>query len=254
MAAYDPRGYWSYVAREIASRSAQNVVAGDDTPFYRYQRDVFVKCLLTSMSVKGQSVLEVGCGPGGNLSELVKNNPSRLVGCDISPDMIDLASSRSIGLPIELLVVDGTSLPFKDAEFDVTFTVTVLQHNQDEMLNVLVPEICRVTKTWIFLFESTSQQKRPSYSFVGRPVLEYATLCTDNGFEFQEVEFLNLPVSERVCSILMGRLNWRGRKEGEPVTTLSVLLQRMVLPMTKILDGAVKHNEGLTKMVFGRRA
>src|SRR4249920_3943616 len=130
---YEPREYWTQVAEEIGQRSDSNFFAGLDTPFYRYKRSKFLEKFLRTIPAAGTSILEVGCGPGGNLLELARLGPQRLAGCDISPAMIDLAT-RNTGenATIELVLTDGKTLPFGDREFEITFTSTVLQHNLDD--------------------------------------------------------------------------------------------------------------------------
>jgi hypothetical protein len=40
--AYNPETYWSRVGQEIEKRAGDNVVAGDDNPYYRYKRSRFL--------------------------------------------------------------------------------------------------------------------------------------------------------------------------------------------------------------------
>ena len=44
-AEYKPEKYWSQVAERIEDRESNNVIAGDDEPFYRYKRAEFLKLL-----------------------------------------------------------------------------------------------------------------------------------------------------------------------------------------------------------------
>ncbi len=75
MTAYEPREYWSNVAEDIGRRADGTAVASVDSPFYRYKREQFVERFLRSIPARGRSVLEVGCGPGGNLRELARLEP-----------------------------------------------------------------------------------------------------------------------------------------------------------------------------------
>ncbi|MBC36107.1 MAG: hypothetical protein CL663_08720 [Bacteroidetes bacterium] len=70
MSSYHPEKYWSEVGSRIQEREqGKNVIAGDDEPFYRYKRVKFLK-LLKEIDFDRKKVLEVGCGPGGNLLEM----------------------------------------------------------------------------------------------------------------------------------------------------------------------------------------
>ena len=65
MTNYQPEPYWSEVANRIKSRKGESIIAGDDEPYYRYKRKKFLS-MLNSVNFKEKSVLEIGCGPGGN--------------------------------------------------------------------------------------------------------------------------------------------------------------------------------------------
>ena len=88
---YDPEEYWSTVARHIRERNLPSMLAGDDEPFDRLNHDKFVEQMLQQLPIANRKCLEVGCGPGGNLLVLRRLEPARLVGVDISGDMVDLA-------------------------------------------------------------------------------------------------------------------------------------------------------------------
>src|SRR5690606_28670634 len=142
---YHPEEYWTTVAKRIKSReNGKNVIAGDDEPYYRYKRVRFLK-LLHSIDFSNKSVLEVGCGPGGNLLDILQHTPLNRVGIDISNEMVASAKDKR---PVEayIIKISGTKLPFEDNPCDTVFTGTVLQHSTDErMLQDIMAEKCRVS-------------------------------------------------------------------------------------------------------------
>jgi SAM-dependent methyltransferase len=250
---YQPREFWSDVAQEIRQRPTDSEMAGDDTPFYRYKRGRFLIEFLDSMPVQGQRLLEVGCGPGGNLRRIAQAEPRHLVGCDVSPAMADLARRTTRDLPgVEIVEVNGKELPFVDRSFDVVFTVTVLQHNSDSMLADLLPEICRVAASRVYLFEDTGNRKRAGYSFFLRPVSEYASVCALSGFRLVKADVLPIHASESAANFIGAALP-RNRREGTPKSGAQVLLETAALPLTKVLDHAITPRGGLTRMVFERQ-
>jgi ubiquinone/menaquinone biosynthesis C-methylase UbiE len=97
----------------------------------------------------GSSVLDVGCGNGSELGRLAKlvGARGRVVGLDCSTAMIKHAKARGLAGrgPIELLVGDARSLPFKDAEFDGCRAERTLQHVARP--EVALAEIVRVTRS-----------------------------------------------------------------------------------------------------------
>lgn len=249
---YNPREYWSHVADEIAERSAGNVIAGDDTPFYEYKRDAVIARFLRRMPVAGANVLEVGCGPGGNLAEVARLQPSRLVGCDISARMLALARRTTAGTPVELVEVDGDTLPFADAEFSLTYSVTVVQHNHEPRFSRMIAEMCRVTARSVRMIEGIAPVRDEGYAFVLRPADEYVRVCEANGFRFTGAEPLRVAASEWVADRLRRKLNPRSRAEGDPVTPMNRRIERGVLPVTKVLDRVVTGRRGLMMLSFER--
>jgi ubiquinone/menaquinone biosynthesis C-methylase UbiE len=71
---------------------------------------------------RGGRVLEVGCGRGIALAALHRHlAPSRLVGVDIDPSLLDEAGQRigETAVPAELVLGDVRQLPFPDRDFDL---------------------------------------------------------------------------------------------------------------------------------------
>ncbi|MFN0213292.1 MAG: methyltransferase domain-containing protein [Saprospiraceae bacterium] len=248
---YHPEEYWSEVGKRIEERKGKNVVAGDDEPYYRYKREEFLK-LLKEVDFKDKSVLEIGNGPGGNLVEIYKLNPSRLVGVDISEKMVKLAKEK-VSKEVEVIKIDGKSLPFKDKEFDIVFTATVLQHNTDEdMLKKLVKELSRVSKSRVILFERVETEIEGDELCQGRPVEYYETLLKESGFKLESTKYINIRVSYYVSGIIRKGLNRRDRKEGERLNFVSEVLQTITLPITRILDKVIKSNKDICRIEFVR--
>jgi SAM-dependent methyltransferase len=237
----------------MSERSEGGLVAGDDTPFFRRKRELFVSRFLHSMPVEGKRVLEIGCGAAANLIELARAAPEQLVGCDISREMVDLARAATRGLHgVEIVELREDGLPFPPRSFDIAFTVTVLHHNHDTMLPELIAEACRVTGERLYLFEDTAPRKRARYSYVLRPVREYEALCQQHGLRLVESRPLGLYSSWLVSAVLRATLNPLRRAEGEPVGRLHRVLEQMLLPATAALDRVIPQRRGLTKMEFVR--
>jgi ubiquinone/menaquinone biosynthesis C-methylase UbiE len=94
---YTPEIYCSRVARQIQKRG-ENYIAGDDHPYYRYKRLKFLRRFLDSIDFGGKVVMELGCGPGGNLRHIMTHHaPTQLIGVDISQTMLDVAGEHLRG-------------------------------------------------------------------------------------------------------------------------------------------------------------
>lgn len=86
---------------------------------------------------KGTSVLEVGCGEGGNLVPFINAGCQRVVGVDISEQKITNAQQYlnrySSGNAIELIHDDIYNLtPSVIGQFDIIFARDVLEHIHDQ--------------------------------------------------------------------------------------------------------------------------
>ena len=97
---------------------------------------------------RGEAVLDVGCGPGDDLFDMVEHvGPAgRLVGLDASEVMIAEARRRAKerGLPVTFEVGEATALPFTDGTFDVCRAARVLEHLADP--SGALAEMVRVTR------------------------------------------------------------------------------------------------------------
>jgi arsenite methyltransferase len=82
----------------------------------------------------GERVLDVGCGPGFYLAELLERvGPTGSVtGVDASPQTLALARRRTQGHDnLTLQLGDATALPVADASFDAALSVQVLEYVAD---------------------------------------------------------------------------------------------------------------------------
>lgn len=75
---------------------------------------------------EGQRVLELGCGNGKTLDQLVESG-AEAYGIDFSSAAVDICRKR-FGDAVKLMVADVRDLPFPDSHFDGILAVHVLNH------------------------------------------------------------------------------------------------------------------------------
>lgn len=96
---------------------------------------------------KGESLLDVGCGPGFYIQELAPavEPGGRLAGVDSSEQMVELARRRCAEIPnVQLEVASADGLPFADATFDAAICVQVLEFVAE--LDAALSELHRVLR------------------------------------------------------------------------------------------------------------
>jgi SAM-dependent methyltransferase len=111
----------------------------DDHWWYRNTRGVIAD-LLDPWLATGQTILDAGCGPGGNGAWLARHGS--VVGFDLAPEGLEFVRARRP----ELAPVRGTltALPFADRTFDLVTAVTVVYSVPDD--GTAVAELARVLR------------------------------------------------------------------------------------------------------------
>ena len=79
----------------------------------------------------GFKVLEVGCGPGHFTNMIKKYYPNcEVYGVDLDENHIAFAKEKAkeLGIEINYMTGDATSLPFENESFDIIFSHTLVEH------------------------------------------------------------------------------------------------------------------------------
>jgi SAM-dependent methyltransferase len=93
----------------------------------------------------GQAVLEVGCGEGGNLANVLSGrspHPRLVVGVDLFERKLGFA--RRQGIPARFVCADALALPFREGVFDVVLCRDLLHHLEER--EPAVAELRRVAR------------------------------------------------------------------------------------------------------------
>ena len=109
----------------------------------------------------GMKVLEVGCG-GGHFTNMIKKfyPDCQVYGIDLDANHINFAKQKAneLGIDVEYKVEDISNLPFKDEEFDIVFSHTVVEHLP---FDYFIKEQKRVLKKdgWVIVTRSDMHKK-----------------------------------------------------------------------------------------------
>ena len=125
-------------------------------------------------------VLDFGCG-SGRISYWIAPRVKKVVGVEITPEMIDLAERNRTARNVEFVLYDGVHFPIFPFPFDLILSVGVLQMMKGELLKNTLSSLAQyLKKDGMFCFiEQVSDSPR-----VGRPGLkEYLDAFGSSGME-----------------------------------------------------------------------
>lgn len=102
------------------------------------------------------SILEIGCNVGRNLNYLFNSGFVKLSGVEISEEAVQLLKKSYPEMASESKIynkpIEETINEFSDEEFNVVFTMAVLEHIHIES-EWIFPELVRITKDFLITIE-----------------------------------------------------------------------------------------------------
>ena len=100
-----------------------------------------------NLNSKNSEILDYGCGVGPVIEKVIKFNPKKITGIDISDVSISKAKEKfaNSSSKIELLVDNCENTTFSDHKFDIVYGLGILHHLQfskciNEISRILKPE------------------------------------------------------------------------------------------------------------------
>jgi pseudaminic acid biosynthesis-associated methylase len=119
------------------------------------RRSAFWRSVLTAAPIR--TVLEVGCGQGGNLRPISAIlDPADVWGVDLNAEAIQRAQRNAPGTNVVRSM--ARDLPFRDGRFDLVFTMGVLIHQPEETLPLVMAEIVRCARRFVLFGEYHSDE------------------------------------------------------------------------------------------------
>lgn len=119
------------------------------------RRAAFWTRLLGTYGIR--SVLEVGCGQGGNLRPIgAVIDPHHVWGIDVNASALAIAREHAPG--VNAVTGAARQLPFRDGFVDLAFTVGVLIHQPDTTLPLVIAEIVRCSRDYVLWAEYHAPQ------------------------------------------------------------------------------------------------
>ncbi|MEV4113446.1 class I SAM-dependent methyltransferase [Nonomuraea sp. NPDC049695] len=151
---------------------------------------------LVTLIGQQDSVLEVGCGPGGLLRHI---EAERICGIDPSPDMLRQAARHNRGRDVALRLGTAAETGLPDDSFDVVVSVNNVAMWPD--LEAGIQELCRVTRPQgrLLIAWHSATGRSPIARKNALPEGKLARIAHVLGEPTQRHELKNLTVLEKRC-------------------------------------------------------
>ena len=202
-------------AQAVAQRYARRQPPLKDGRYSKFKPEVYLgaqerqRVLMAILSHHAKApldelrVLEVGCGAGGNLLELIclGFNPENLVANELLPDRVALAR-RNLPTACGLFEGDAAALEFEDAHFDIVYQAGVFTSLLDpEFQQYLASCLWRWVKPGGGVLWYDFVYNNPANPDVrGVPIRRVRELFPEAHIAFKRVT-LAPPISRRVCRL-----------------------------------------------------
>lgn len=95
-------------------------------------------------NLEGKIVLDLGCGNGDNCIDFIKRGAKRVLGIDISSNMLDIAISKNSHKNIQYIKMDMTEISSINEKFDVVYSSLAIHYVQNYKL--LISNIRKLLK------------------------------------------------------------------------------------------------------------
>jgi ubiquinone/menaquinone biosynthesis C-methylase UbiE len=168
--------------------------------------------------VRGKTVLDLGCGTGEDVVVLVARG-ARVIGIDISPDLISIAQKRlsEAGLEASISVGDAYDTTLPNESVDVIFCAALIHHLdiaqvRDEMWRILRPggsvilkEPVRFSRTYARLRSLLPAQE--DVSDYEHPLTKEELETMASRFKTEGTRYFRLPFVPLVFRLFPGQTN-----------------------------------------------
>jgi len=161
---------------------ASGIDPADRRGHKNYYIDLLQKMALDDvLELKGDEiVLDFGCG-SGRICYWIAPKVKKVIGLEVTPEMIELAEKNRDAGNVEFLLYDGVRFPDLNNSFDIVLSVGVLQIMKHEALKKTLSHLANYLKKdgRGYFIEQVSDN--PS---VGRPkLIEYLQAFKESGLE-----------------------------------------------------------------------
>jgi len=114
-----------------------------------YFAKAFAKFIASNYDIRGKSICEIGVGSGLTLGHLKNMGAGRCVGVDYSEKSIEMARKKDISC--EFILGDAYATGLANKEYDLVYSLGLLEHYSKEDQIKLIAEQKRIAKDCVFI-------------------------------------------------------------------------------------------------------
>lgn len=157
------------------------------------ERSIFLLKIMKPYVSINERILEIGCNVGRNLNFLFNAGFKKLEGIEISEKAVKLLNKHypemAQHVKIYNVPVEEKIKNFKNCEFDIVFTMAVLEHIHKDSEWIL-PEIARITKKYLITIEDERSLSWRHFPREYKKIFEHFGMKQVQEFNCSEVEGL----------------------------------------------------------------
>ena len=141
-----------------------------------YFGDLFARHVI-KLGGSASSYLELGVGTAQSLVRLQRRTNVRCAGIEITPSAYELG--KKLATNCEIVLGNGMHMPFADAEFDVVYSLGLLEHFEPGDQSVLLHEQARVARKTVLVEVPVGSPHMRAIMWFGRNVLKKKGVWSD---------------------------------------------------------------------------
>lgn len=156
---------------------------------------------------KTDTIFDIGFGNGNLIQKLLKENPKKVYGIELSPDMISLVSNKNRkaieeGI-LQLILGNVQNMPLEDSSIDKAYTINTVYFWQDidkgfsEIKRVLKPN--GVFLNVLYLKEFLDKLPMTQYGYSKYTAGQLEKMAIENGLKIENI--VEIEYKKSICII-----------------------------------------------------
>lgn len=153
----------AYTKDQAVNYDSTRFLSAAGSVIHKTEKDILFDVVTNCFAANRPSCLEVGCGTGRLLIELMKSG-LRVDGVDASEEMVAELKKKTGALSVEnnLYISEAASIPVDGSSYDLTYCIRLLNQTESPQYALsVIGEMVRLTNPGGFILTECVNSKRP---------------------------------------------------------------------------------------------